>query len=301
MALDVDVPSGSEDERFALSDDSDVDKDYIPQGDESESDDGPVDEEINEEIIPTIEEEVPVPEVVGNRNGKRQKTTRKTWQWSKKDLDYNQVPPNKLEAKDIGDTVTPLDFFLCMIGKENLNLISEESNRFLFQMKKDKVKPVTKEEVNKFIGILMYMSLVQLPQRRMYWSQQLRQENVATYMSCNRFEEILMILHLSDNELQPAAGSPQFDKLFKVRTFLSNLQNNFKNHAAPETHMCVDEQIIPFKGQHSMKVYMKSKPNKWGYKVWVLAGASGYIYDFQMSGDGSTSDISVPAEIGIMM
>ena len=112
MALDVDVSSGSEDERFALSHDSDVDKDYIPQEDESESDEGPADEEINEETILTIDEEVPVPEDVGNRKSKRQKTTRKTWQWSKKDLDYNPVPPNKLETKDIGDTVTLLDFFL---------------------------------------------------------------------------------------------------------------------------------------------------------------------------------------------
>ena len=49
--------------------------------------------------------------------------------------------------------------------------------------------------------------------------------------------------------------------------------------------MCVDEQMIPFKGQHSLKVYMKSKPSKWGYEVWVLARASGYVHDFQISGD----------------
>ena len=114
----------------------------------------------------------------------------------------------------------------------------------------------------------------------MYWSSQLRQENIASYMTCNRFEEILMIFHLSDNELQPKPGSSIYDKLYKVRVFLSSLQESFKKYADPETHMCVDEQMIPFKRQHSLKVYIKNKPSKWGYKVWVLAGASVYIQDF---------------------
>ena len=43
---------------------------------------------------------------------------------------------------------------------------------------------------------------------------------------------------------------------------------------------------------------MKNKPSKWGYKVWVLAGASGYIHDFQISGDAFISDSQVPEEIG---
>ena len=43
---------------------------------------------------------------------------------------------------------------------------------------------------------------------------------------------------------------------------------------------------------------MKNKPSKWGYKVWVLAGTSSYIQDFQMSGYTFISDSQVPDEIG---
>ena len=67
------------------------------------------------------------------------------------------------------------------------------------------------------------------------------------------------------------------------------------------THMCVDEQVIPFKGQHSLKVFIKNKPSKLEYKVWVLAGASGYIQDFQISGENGDvfiSDPQVPDEVG---
>ena len=113
------------------------------------------------------------------------------------------------------------------------------------------MKPVSVDEV-RFVGILMYMSLVKLSQRRMYWSSQLPQDNVANYMTCSRFEKILMIIHLSDNELQPKPGSSNYDRLYKVRKFLSYLQEIIKKFAGPETHKCVDEQMIPFKGQHSL-------------------------------------------------
>ena len=61
--------------------------------------------------------------------------------------------------------------------------------------------------------------------------------------------------------------------------------------------MCVDEQMTAFKGQQSLKVYMKNIPSKRGYKVWVLAGASGYIQNFQISGEASISDSQEPDEI----
>ena len=62
--------------------------------------------------------------------------------------------------------------------------------------------------------------------------------------------------------------------------------------------MCVDQQMIMFKGQLSLKVDMKNKPSKSGYIVWVLAGASGYIQDFQISGDAFVSVSQMPDKIG---
>jgi len=40
--------------------------------------------------------------------------------------------------------------------------------------------------------------------------------------------------------------------------------------------------MIPFKERSSVKQYIKSKPKPWGFKVWVLAGVSGYVYKFEM-------------------
>jgi hypothetical protein len=41
--------------------------------------------------------------------------------------------------------------------------------------------------------------------------------------------------------------------------------------------------MIKFKGRSSFKQYIKEKPIKQGYKVWVLADAStGYVYNFEV-------------------
>jgi len=48
-----------------------------------------------------------------------------------------------------------------------------------------------------------------------------------------------------------------------------------------EENLSVDKQIVPFKGRSCLCQYNSKKPHKWGYKTWVLCGASGYAYDFE--------------------
>ena len=44
--------------------------------------------------------------------------------------------------------------------------------------------------------------------------------------------------------------------------------------------LCVDEQIVPFKGHSGIKQCMPNKPHKWGYKFFVLTDSKGMTYDF---------------------
>ena len=57
----------------------------------------------------------------------------------------------------------------------------------------------------------------------------------------------------------------------------------------PETHVAVDEQVVPFKGASSLKRYLPKKPKKWGYKLWALAGVSRYVYTFEVDGENGKS------------
>lgn len=46
-----------------------------------------------------------------------------------------------------------------------------------------------------------------------------------------------------------------------------------------ERNICIDEQMIPFKGHLSVKQYMRGKHCPWGIKIFLLCGESGIIYD----------------------
>ena len=43
----------------------------------------------------------------------------------------------------------------------------------------------------------------------------------------------------------------------------------------PEKRLCINEQMIPFKGKLGLKQYIKGKPNPWGINLFFLCGESG--------------------------
>jgi hypothetical protein len=151
-------------------------------------------------------------------------------------------------------------------------------------------------DLRKAIGILMYMSVVNLPNLRLYWKKSMGISAVSKVMTRDRFEDIVKCLHLFNNRLQPAKDEAGYDKLYKVRKLLDLLNKNFKANAAMEEVVSVDEQMIPFKGTVLLKVYMKNKPSKWGIKIWALAGYSGYVHAFIIFGDNL---ITTAGDLGI--
>ena len=105
-------------------------------------------------------------------------------------------------------------------------------------------------------------------------------------ISRNRFEKILSIpLHFNDNNLQKPYGDPNYEPLFKLKPIVDLLRNIFGTTAIPETMVAVDEMMVAFKGRHKLKCYIPQKPTKWGYKLWTMAGVSGYVYNFEIVGE----------------
>ncbi|KAF2355450.1 PiggyBac transposable element-derived protein, partial [Trinorchestia longiramus] len=108
----------------------------------------------------------------------------------------------------------------------------------------------------------------------LHWSEYAMNDKISSTMSRKRWEDIKASLHLVDNsKLDPS------NKLAKVRLLVDHLREKFQK-LPMEEHLSVDEQIVPFKGTSSMKQYIPKKPHKWGYKIFVLAGSSGLVYDF---------------------
>lgn len=74
-----------------------------------------------------------------------------------------------------------------------------------------RMKVISQNELEVFLGICMYMSIVDTSFRRSYWSLNTRQDMVADAMTINRLEEILSALHLNDPALENKSSEGGFD------------------------------------------------------------------------------------------
>ena len=101
---------------------------------------------------------------------------------------------------------------------------------------------------------------------------------VQSAMSRNRFEEMLRYLHVSDN-----AHLDVGDKMSKVRPLLSHMNEKFLTYfrAVQTQNLSIDESMVPYYGRHSCKQFIRGKPIRFGYKVWMLSTSLGYVVKFE--------------------
>ena len=59
------------------------------------------------------------------------------------------------------------------------------------------------------------------------------------------------------------------------------LNNRFLENGFSTECFSVDEAIIPYYGRHSCKQFIKGKPLRFGYKMWVAACINGYVMNLQ--------------------
>lgn len=179
-------------------------------------------------------------------------------------------------------------------------IFSIESNSYA-HLKYGIVLNSSPSEIEQLIGLLMYTGVCKMPNTNMYWSAESRFPPIAYTMTRNRFRDLMKYFHINDNEKQKQLGDSLYDKLHKVRPLLDSLLQSLQQ-IVPEEYQSVDEQMIPFKGRSSLKQYIRSKPHKWGYKVFMRAGASGIMYDFRVYvGKGTCSEVGLGFSGDIVM
>ncbi|XP_055918296.1 piggyBac transposable element-derived protein 3-like [Eupeodes corollae] len=180
--------------------------------------------------------------------------------------------------EEIRSLDTPVQFYKYLFTDEMFKYIEQETIRYSCEKRPEKIAHITAMELEQFVIICLYMSIVQLPSTRFYWNESLGYPKINSVMACNRFEEIKRFIHFNTNVPK---GQPGHDPLHKITPFLDQTRQRLLN-VPREEYMAVDEQIIPIKSRSSMRQYNPKKPHKWGYKKFVLSGSSGFSYDFEL-------------------
>lgn len=94
----------------------------------------------------------------------------KIWHWVKKDVPMNEgFPESELVPQVTPEEArTPLHMFSKLAHEGLVEHLTFGTSRFRVQNNKTKLKPVSVHEIRKFLGIILYTSVVCLPFRRMY-------------------------------------------------------------------------------------------------------------------------------------
>jgi len=127
-------------------------------------------------------------------------------------------------------------------------------------------------EMRQLFALHIFIGILKFPRLRLYWRDTTRVPIIADTMAINRFMKLRNNLHLVIDK--PATD----DRLWKVRPIIDRVMQRCKELEVEE-NVCIDEQIVPFKGQLDIKQYIKNKPCKWGVKVFLLCRSSGLVYD----------------------
>lgn len=200
--------------------------------------------------------------------------------------------------EDILSLKTPYEFFSYFFTEELITKIVKETCIFHYQKNSNQPFELSTNEMNRFLGICIYMSHTVLLNVRKYWATRTAIPTVQNAMSVNKFEKIRQFLHFNDNNKAKPLSHPKHDRLHKIRPIIEYLQTRFQ--LVPyEEKLSIDEQMCATKVRHFLKQYMPLKPHKWGYKLFVICSTSGYAYKFEIYSGQENLASRLPNELDL--
>ncbi|XP_075968136.1 uncharacterized protein LOC142971480 [Anarhichas minor] len=178
-------------------------------------------------------------------------------------------------------------FFSCSVVQKIIDNTNANAAKRKLAGMKFQWAVLTVKDFYVFLSIIIFTGLVTVHNRSDYWRKRwpYNFQFPGDSMTRDRFNTILCSLHLSnpeeDEENENNRNTAEYDRLFKIKPLYTDMVTACKAHFQPHQNVSIDERMVASKARISMKQYMKDKPIKWGYKLYVLADSSiGYTWNF---------------------
>lgn len=161
----------------------------------------------------------------------------------------------------------PLSSFRLFLSDDMMKHIVEMTNlqgRRVIENWKD----MDMQELLAYVGLLVLSGVYQSNggSTLRLWSEKTGRAIFRATMSHKRFGQINSALRFADRLSRPRRREGKLAPILHVWKMWSEMLPKFFN---PSQAICVDEQLIPFRGRCSFKQYMPKKPAKYGLKVWA--------------------------------
>jgi hypothetical protein len=190
-------------------------------------------------------------------------------------LDVGPRIPSLSETHPLLATRSPMELFRLYYTQEIAQMMVDRTLQYARQ-NGDMSFTVSVADMDNFIIILLYTSYMRLPRQEMYWQRDFDLDIpfVPRIMRRQKFRDIKKYLHFCDNN----NINVNENRFAKIQPLLDLLNASLVQFGILYDCLSVDEQMIGYTGRHPSKQYIRGKPVKWGYKMWLLCDATGYPY-----------------------
>lgn len=127
--------------------------------------------------------------------------------------------------------------------------------------------PITDTELQAYLGLMIIAGVSKSNSVRLsdLWNPERGPPIFSATMSQKRFEKISIVLRFDDKD-----SRDKNDRFAPIRVLWDEWANTFPRFFSPYENLVIDEELMSFQGRCCFKMYMPSKPNKYGIKFWLL-------------------------------
>ena len=196
----------------------------------------------------------------------------------KKNLRPDDSDPIPLDHPEI-EGASEFDMWQKFVPVSLFEEIARQTNLYATRDRNRRNFSVAPGDLARFFGVLLLSGYHRLPQETDYWSNQpdLGVPIVSDAMSRNSFQAIKSVIHFADNQNLPCGN-----KVAKVEPLYASLNEQLVQYGVFDNLLSIDESMVPYYGRHSVKMYIKGKPIRFGFKIWSLCGSNGYPYHLKI-------------------
>ncbi|XP_019123568.2 piggyBac transposable element-derived protein 4 isoform X1 [Larimichthys crocea] len=161
----------------------------------------------------------------------------------------------------------PLSSFALLLTDEILQYIVDMTN---LQGRRSVAgwRDVDKEELQAYVGLLVLSGLYRSRNESTLslWGEKWGRAIFRATMSHKRFHHLSRALRFDNEQSRRRSRDDRMAAFRKVWDMWTHRLPMLFN---PDRDICVDEQLVPFKGKCSFRQYMPKKPAKYGIKIWA--------------------------------
>jgi len=196
--------------------------------------------------------------------------------------DFVEPPPKTVPES----CKLPYDFFKLIVDDQFIDNVVDRSKAYAAKMNKHgEITKITPDSI-RVSQAVMYITGYSTPaNRKMFWER--RKDGMNTLVRENITRDDF--ISITRNSYFVNRDEPnKEDPFWKIRPMIEQLNSKAKELFAQPENVSVDEGMIGYFGPHPLKQFIRGKPTRFGFKVWILASSDGVLLGCQPYAGGST-------------